>query len=58
MTDLNPTTRTYPREIPRKNMSGIEGPFTAEPKNKGQADFWVAITLAFAAGYIVRLLWA
>jgi hypothetical protein len=55
MTDLNPTTRAYSRGLP---TPAIEGPFKAEPKTSGAADFWVAMTLAFAAGYIVRLLWS
>lgn len=54
MEDLNPTTRSFPRGTPQP---AIEGPFTADPKNNGQAEFWVAITLAFAAGFVVHMLW-
>ena len=54
MTDLNPTTRTYPRGLPQP---AIEGPFRAEPRVSPQAEFWVYITLAFAAGFLTHLLW-
>ena len=54
MQDLNPTTRTFARGLPQP---AIEGPYTAEPKVSPQAEYWVHLTLAFAAGFLVHLLW-
>jgi hypothetical protein len=54
MTDLNPTTRTYSRGLP---TPAIEGPYKPEPKTSPQTEFWVYITLAFAAGFVTHLLW-
>lgn len=55
--DLNPTTRCYPRTERDAFYSWdtIEGPFVPE-QQKSDADFWVAITLAFAAGFLVAIL--
>ena len=59
MKDLNPTTMTYPREMghAKPEQHTIYGPYKHEPKHSGAADFWVAITLAFAAGFLVSHLW-
>lgn len=52
--DLNPTTRTFPRTERDAFYAWdtIEGPFTPE-QSKVDTDFWVAVTLAFAAGFLV-----
>jgi hypothetical protein len=58
MKDLNPTTRTYPRQIGhvKPEQVAIFGPYTNDPKND-TAQFWVYIALAFAAGFLTHLLW-
>jgi hypothetical protein len=57
--DLNPTTRCYPRtENEAFNFrNAIEGPYTPEPTSSIDAEFWVQITLAFAAGFLACHLW-
>lgn len=63
---LNDTTRTYPRtmqeaypntyyaEQQRDRWQWMEG---HQSDNSVQAEFWVYITLAFAAGFLVSHLW-
>lgn len=55
--DLNPTTRCYPRteRDAFHAQESIEGPFTPE-QHRVDADFWVGVTLAFAAGFLVAIL--
>ncbi len=57
--DLNPTTRTYPRETGHYHPEQVTvfGPYTADKDEHSQAQFWVYITLAFAAGFLVNHLW-
>ena len=64
MQDLNPTTRQYPRTldeafpntVKHNNQLQYQTPvFKDEPASN--AEFWVYITLAFAAGFLVDLLW-
>jgi len=59
--DLHPTTRKFARtENDAFNYdTGIEGPYKLEPTNKLRADaeYWVHITLAFACGFLVHMLW-
>lgn len=61
LTDLHPTIRKYPRTQGEafKYDTAIEGPFKPEPVNKLRVDaeYWVQITLAFAAGFLVHMLW-
>lgn len=52
--DLNPTTRQFQRGTPQP---AIEGPYKPEPSDHSQAQFWIYITLAFAAGFLVHMLW-
>jgi hypothetical protein len=50
------TTRKFPRSIPEafeEKLPMIDGPYS---KHR-DADFWVYITLAFAAGFLVSHLW-
>jgi hypothetical protein len=58
MTESNPTTRKYPREMTRHNNSGIEGPFFPEQNQVNETvQFWTYIVIAFAAGFLTHLLW-
>lgn len=54
LNDLNPTTRCYPRTEREAFYAWdtIEGPYTPD-QPKFDVDFWVAVTLAFAAGFLV-----
>jgi len=54
LNDRNPTTRSFARGLP---MPAIEGPYKPEPKVSPQAEFWCYMTMAFAAGFLVHLLW-
>jgi len=67
---LNETTRTYPRSTEeafpdtvvaqerRKNWQWMEKTQTSPQINTDlDAEFWVYITLAFAAGFLVSHLW-
>ena len=63
---LNDTTRTYPRSMEeafqdtvhaqnqRQRWEWMEG---HSSDNAAQAEFWVYITMAFAAGFLVSHLW-
>lgn len=69
--ELNETTRTYPRSTEeafpdtvvaqerRKNWQWMEESqeSTIPLKPDLDAEFWVYITLAFAAGFLVHTLW-
>lgn len=68
--ELNETTRTYPRSTEeafpdtvvaqerRKNWQWMEETQTSPQINTDlDAEFWVYITLAFAAGFLVHTLW-
>ena len=57
MEKINDTTRRFPRTEREAFYvwDTIEGPFTPE-QSKIDVDFWVAVTLAFAAGFLVCLL--
>jgi hypothetical protein len=51
------TTRKYPRTMQEafpNTVEVVEGPYS---KHRN-ADFWVYITLAFAAGFLVSHLWS
>ncbi len=66
MSKLNETTRTYPRTMSsafpntveaieqRQRWEWMEG---SRSDTSQQAEFWVYITLAFAAGFLVSHLW-
>lgn len=59
-------TRKYPRttheafsdsveaQERRKTWEWFEG---HQPARTGEADFWVYLTLAFAAGFVVHFIW-
>ena len=63
---LNDTTRTYPRTMQeafpntveaieqRQRLEWMEG---SSSDASQQAEYWVHITLAFAAGFLVSHLW-
>lgn len=59
MQDRNPTTQSFPRQMGnlKPEQIAIFGPYTQEPKNDSQAQFWVYIVMAFAAGFVTHLLW-
>jgi len=69
--ELNETTRTYPRSTEeafpdtvvaqerRKNWQWMEETQASPQINTDlDAEFWVYITLAFAAGFLVHTLWS
>ena len=63
---INNTTRKYPRTMQeafpntveaveaRQRWEWMEG---SKSDREAQAEFWVYITLAFAAGFMVHLMW-
>jgi hypothetical protein len=55
----NDTTMRYPREAGHHHpkQEWMYGPYTSLKKNNPQEEFWVCITLAFAAGFLFKLLW-
>lgn len=55
---LNETTRTFPRQSTHYHpeQESVFGPYT-DPNAGKTAEFWVYITLAFAAGFLVSHLW-
>lgn len=59
--DLNPTVRKYPHTEAEAfgYDTAIEGPYKSDkPSNTSiNAEYWVHMVLAFAAGFIVHLLW-
>lgn len=59
MQDLNPTTQTFPRQAGHfhPDQVTIHGPYTPAKDDHSQAQFWVYITLAFAAGFLFSHLW-
>ncbi len=58
MTESNPSTRKFPREMTRPNLS-IEGPYksTKTVTVSQEFSFWFCIVMAFAAGFLTHLLW-
>jgi hypothetical protein len=64
MNDLNPTTRQYPRTMDEAFPNTVKHEqYLAyqqsiyKDEQASAAEFWVYITLAFAAGFLVHLLW-
>ena len=64
MNDLNPTTRKYPRTLNEafpettQHNSLLESQQSVfQDEKQSNAEFWVYMTLAFAAGFLVHLLW-
>lgn len=62
MTNLNPTTRTFPRTLEEafpENYYDIERYYTwesTEPHDDSLAQKWLNITYAFCAGFIFAML--
>jgi len=57
MTESNPSTRRFPREMSRPSLT-IDGPYTAGKKVTigAEVGFWFCVVMAFAAGFLTAIL--
>ena len=63
---INDTTRRYPRTMQEAFPNTVEGIESrqrwewlegSKSDYQAQAEFWIYITAAFAAGFVVHLMW-